>query len=154
MLKTEGRSMLFGRSCSDAAGPPAAQFPPGPDDAELIREIDKLGEPPTRISLGRIADGVILCNDELAAVLRVHPRTLQRLVKRGEFLPPVLFGGRNLWDVGLVKAWFADAAKRKAKANARKRALRQRAVAGRQKGKTGKPPPTSKERGAARTKGK
>ena len=68
---------------------------------------------PTSISLGRFADGDLITKQELAQCLGCSDRTLQRMVERFEIPPPMTLGGRKVWIIGKVRAWFANAAERR-----------------------------------------
>ncbi len=65
------------------------------------------------ISLGGFADGDLITKRELCRCLDCSERTLQRMVERFEIPPPMTLGGRKVWIVGKVRAWFADAAERR-----------------------------------------
>ena len=80
---------------------------------------------PTSISLGRFADGDLITKQELAQCLGCSDRTLQRMVERFEIPPPMTLGGRKVWIMGKVRAWFTDAAERR-EAEALKEAKRLR----------------------------
>ncbi len=80
---------------------------------------------PTSISLGRFADGDLITKQELAQCLGCSDRTLQRMVERFEIPPPMTLGGRKVWIIGKVRAWFTDAAERR-EAEALKEARRLR----------------------------
>ncbi len=69
---------------------------------------------PTVISLGRFADGDLITKQELALCLGCSDRTLQRMVERFEIPPPMTLGGRKVWIIGKIRAWFTDAAERRA----------------------------------------
>jgi predicted DNA-binding transcriptional regulator AlpA len=80
---------------------------------------------PTAISLSRFADGDLITKQELGKCLGCSDRTLQRMVERFEIPPPMTLGGRKIWIIGKVRAWFADAAERR-EAEALKEARRLR----------------------------
>ncbi len=80
---------------------------------------------PTSISLGRFAGGDLITKQELAQCLGCSDRTLQRMVDRFEIPPPMTLGGRKIWIIGKVRAWFTDAAERR-EAEALKEARRLR----------------------------
>ena len=67
----------------------------------------------TSISLGRFADGDLITKQELGKCLGCSDRTLQRMVERFEIPPPMTLGGRKVWIMGKVRAWFTDAAERR-----------------------------------------
>ena len=69
--------------------------------------------PAATISLGGFADGDMITNQELGECLNCSDRTLQRMVERFEIPPPMTLGGRKVWIVGKIRAWFAYAAERK-----------------------------------------
>ena len=77
------------------------------------------------ISLGGFADGDMITKRELCRRLGCSDRTLQRMVERFEIPPGMTLGGRKVWIVGKVRAWFADAAERR-EAEALKEARRLR----------------------------
>jgi predicted DNA-binding transcriptional regulator AlpA len=68
---------------------------------------------PNTISLGRFADGDLITKQELGKCLGCSDRTLQRMVERFELPPPMTLGGRKVWIIGKVRAWFTDAAERR-----------------------------------------
>ena len=74
-----------------------------------------MSPPPSgaKISLRGLADGDLITKPELCRCLGCSERTLQRLVERFEIPPPMTLGGRKVWLVGKVRAWFADAAERR-----------------------------------------
>ena len=80
---------------------------------------------PTAINLGRFADGDLITKQELGKCLGCSDRTLQRMVERFEIPPPMTLGGRKVWIIGKVRAWFTDAAERR-EAEALKEARRLR----------------------------
>ncbi len=77
------------------------------------------------ISLGGFADSDMITKPELCKCLDCSERTLQRMVERFEIPPGVTLGGRKVWIVGKIRAWFADAAERR-EAEALKEARRLR----------------------------
>ena len=77
------------------------------------------------ISLGGFADGDLITKQELGKCLGCSDRTLQRMVERFEIPPAMTLGGRKVWIVGKIRAWFADAAERR-EAEALKEARRLR----------------------------
>ena len=77
------------------------------------------------ISLGGFADGDLITKPELCRCLNCSDRTLQRMVERFEIPPGMTLGGRKVWIVGKIRAWFADAAERR-EAEALKEARRLR----------------------------
>lgn len=80
---------------------------------EADGETAAVPRPSMLISLGRYGNDDYLTKKELCAVFSCGPRTLQRMVDRFEIPPPVWFAGRNTWIVGNLRAWIAEAAKRK-----------------------------------------
>lgn len=78
------------------------------------------------ISLAGFADGDLITKRELCKCLNCSDRTLQRMVERFELPPPMTLGGRKVWIVGKIRAWFAEAAGRM-EAEALKEARRLRA---------------------------
>ena len=51
----------------------------------------------------------VLTRDEVAALLRIHPRDLRRLVLEGAFPPPFKVGRRLRWRRATVEAWIRKA---------------------------------------------
>jgi excisionase family DNA binding protein len=43
---------------------------------------------------------------QVARLLSVHPRTVTRWVKRGQFPPPYRTGGTLRWDSSTLRAWL------------------------------------------------
>ena len=49
---------------------------------------------------------VLLTADELAELLQISPRSIWRLLSKGELLPPIRFGGTTRWRVQDVEEWI------------------------------------------------
>jgi excisionase family DNA binding protein len=47
--------------------------------------------------------------DEVARILRLSPRTVFRLVKRGELIPPLRIGRSIRWRLTDIQIWLATA---------------------------------------------
>jgi len=74
-------------------------------------------------ALAELPERTLVDERALAKALGVSMRTVRRMVGRYELPPPVPFGGRAMWQVGKVLAWFearADRAARSAQNIARK----------------------------------
>ena len=69
--------------------------------------------PSTTISLGGFADGDMITKPKQGKCLNCSDRALQRMVERFEIPPPTTLGGRKVWIVGKIRAWFTDAAERR-----------------------------------------
>jgi len=48
----------------------------------------------------------LLDEPTVAAALRTTPRTVKRMVERGELPAPVMLAGRRCWNVGRVRQWI------------------------------------------------
>jgi hypothetical protein len=65
------------------------------------------------LDLAGYADGDYLTKAGMRRVFRCAGRSIQRMVDRFEIPPPASVGGRNIWNVGRLKAWIADMARRR-----------------------------------------
>lgn len=77
----------------------------------------------TITALTLLPTGTMLDERALAGVLRVSPRTIRRMVERGELPEGVKLGGRKIWISEKVIDYIAAQADRQA-AEARKQAER------------------------------
>jgi len=56
---------------------------------------------------GAVVEQELLTVDEVAALLKVHRRTLERWIRAREFPPPRrIRGGRRRWSPEAVRKWF------------------------------------------------
>jgi len=53
----------------------------------------------------------LITKDEAAGLVAVSARTLDRLVSRGEFPPPIRLGGMRRWNRADLERWIADGCK-------------------------------------------
>lgn len=44
--------------------------------------------------------------EEVADLLKLHSKTVYRLIKRDGFPPPLKLGGASRWDLAAVQAWI------------------------------------------------
>lgn len=80
----------------------------------------------TIAALSQLPAGSLLDERALAAALEVSPRTVRRMVERGEFPAGVRLGARKIWLSDKVQQFLAERAERLA-AEARRQAERIRA---------------------------
>lgn len=62
--------------------------------------------------LAMLCEGTMLDEKALAECLGTSPRTLRRMVRRGEIPQGIKLGGRRLWVVGKVREYLAEQADR------------------------------------------
>src|SRR5215218_9572053 len=90
----------------------------GDTPAQDLTARDERQRPRGRERAQRASEGVVLLTtDEAAAVLRVHPRTVQRLVERGQ-LSAVHLGSAVRFDPRDVEALIRDVKERRCGASA------------------------------------
>ena len=49
--------------------------------------------------------------DEVASLLRVHSKSIYRLIKRGGFPRPLKIGAASRWDLAAVQNWINSRSK-------------------------------------------
>jgi len=62
--------------------------------------------------LAKLPEKSILDEGKLAAILRISPRTLRRMVSRAELPPPISLGGRSIWLSDRLLGYLNSAAER------------------------------------------
>ncbi|MDP6355696.1 MAG: helix-turn-helix domain-containing protein [Planctomycetota bacterium] len=59
--------------------------------------------------LAQLPDKAILDEKHLAGLLKKHPRTIQRMVERGELPPPAGFANHKVWLVSHILSYLENA---------------------------------------------
>ena len=63
-------------------------------------------EPKTVFGFAGFSPDDMVDEPTLAGSLRVTPRTVRRMVVRGELPAPILLAGRRAWNIGRVRLWI------------------------------------------------
>ena len=75
-----------------------------------MSEIKKVESGICLSELARLPDAALLDDKALGRALGVHPRTVRRMVMRGELPPGIRQAGKTLWLAGKVRLWIQDRA--------------------------------------------
>ena len=82
------------------------------DNADTGDSLEQMDAEAMVFNLSDYAEDDYLTKAGMCQAFKCTQRTVQRMVDRFEIPPPMPLAGRNVWIVGKLKAWIANAADR------------------------------------------